>query len=166
MSRIMRLPRGLLSMFDSKSTGANPPDYVDELRLVADMYQHYLPPQEFISDATGSPTAVAADIGDIQVPNGEMWVVRASGFRVSGVSASGTVTVANIMLLAGSSVSISLPEQVHASSLGGTAAVFRRVHFFSPLLIAEPGTIFRTRVDDTTVNINVSNQLLFHRLTL
>lgn len=162
-NRIMRLPVGLLSFFDTKSLGQNPPQFDESLRVVCDMYNHYLPNSELSVIQANGIAAGAADAGDITVPNGEAWVVRGMGVNTAGAAGGVTATISMLIIPSGSSFGMNVGTSV-VRTTGGAGIVIRHSHWFDPFYIAMGGTTFRHRIDDSSVITNNSTQLLFHRL--
>lgn len=159
----MRLPRGLLSLLETKSLGRNPASFESELRLSLEMLDFYLPPPEFITDNTNGVNIVAsADVGDVVVPNDEMWVVRAVGGACTGVVGGGVNGHVNLVILSGTTLAMALNETTLPNIAVGQT--FRRGTPLGSPLFAHPGTTFRLRAEPVNGTASFSNTILFHRL--
>lgn len=165
VNRIQRLPRGLLSLLDTKSLGKNPPSYEDELQLTLDTLGIYLPPPEYlVSNTNGLGIVAPADVGDIVVPNGELWVVRNVGSSVTATVGGGILGMVNMAIISGATTATYLHEQSTPTVAVGNS--YRRGFTLPQLLYAPPGTTFRLRAEPVNGTASFANNILFHRLTI
>lgn len=158
----MRFPRGLLSMFESKALGKNPPSYEDEVRLVSNMYEHYLPIEELVVDTTGSPIAAEGAIGPIVIPNSEVWILRSLSFVVGFSAGGGNQRIALLAFLAGAPLTHRIGNPVE----GGVAATQFLSVAWNGTHLYGPGTSFFGSVDLITGSLTASLTATFNRLTV
>lgn len=161
-NRIQRLPRGLLSLLDTKSLGRNPPSFDEELRVTLDAYQHYLPPPAAITTTTAGIVA-AANAGIVTVPAQEMWVVRVVGGRMTSTVGGGVQSGTLMVQPSGTGVSVAIFPQLRTAALVvGESA--RQGGLLPHLYLAGPGTLFLNRIDLVAGTIDAQTLVLAHRL--
>lgn len=114
MSRIQRLPFGLLSLFDSKTQGRNPPDFDDNLRLTSDVSEFYLPTLQTLR-VTQAAIATTGTFGPITVPFNEIWIVRHIGGRAVFSAGGGNVRLQPQIVPPGQTFALPIGDQVEGA---------------------------------------------------
>lgn len=159
-NKIMRLPRALLSLLDTKSLGQNPPVYPDELQVVLDAYEHYLPNASFLIATTGA-TVAPANIGDITVPQQEFWLVRELGGQITSTVGGGLCWVTPLIQPSGSTTSLTaLPRVADTLAVGDS---LRAGGMLPESILMGPGSVFRLRLDKVAGTVTGNCTVLAHR---
>lgn len=164
-NKIMRLPRALLSLLDTKSLGKNPPTYGDELALTFETYEHYLPaPTAFTATTAG--IVVAANAGIVTVPATDLWVVRVVSGRMTATVGGGVQAGTLMVQPSGTGISMALYPQLRTAALVVGESARQGGWVPGGFFLAGPGTLFLNRIDLVAGTIDAQTLILAHRLRI
>jgi hypothetical protein len=146
MSKINRVPAGLLDFFEMKTGGVTPPEFSDSIAGVLEMTEFYSHPRYEAVNTSTTGTAVGDTVFET-VPNGQFWIVRAvgAGCTLNGNTGNGIAQMGvAIRLTDGGTITLDVGERTLEANSNDTA---RAIHVFGQPIIIAAGSGVRARIE-------------------
>jgi len=147
MGTMNRVPRGLLSLIDSRTQGKNPDVFGDVVQPTFDMFNMLAMSKGFetVSATTLAVPVISTGLGRVTVPAGEVWIVRLADASATAQDATFSARIALNYQDSSSSVTVALFETTLANLLlvGASTSAVRVFHL--PFL-ASAGSSFSTQI--------------------
>lgn len=146
MSKINRVPAGLLDFFEMKTGGVTPPNFSDSVAGVLEMLEFYAHPRYEVASETGTGTVTGSTVS-LTVPNGQFWIVRSvrATMSLAGTTNVGIgQTSVGVRLTDGGVSTVAVGERTLEANGNDTA---QAIHVFGQPIMIAAGAGVRCRVE-------------------
>lgn len=137
---LQKAPIGLTGLFDLKLFGQQPDRVSGTVQPYVDAADHYLLQNMQTQQGQNAACAIAGDGVSFQVPNGQVWRLRALAFRINALLADGQIHIAIGFKQTANGVTVPLGYLAQSLATVATATVDVVRYFERPLLIQSGGS--------------------------